>query len=109
MNKAQFEVGMVIPAWAPRVGTNGSLGAALVVAISEDRRHIWLVDEDKAETTKIGAQCEDIVFDDRFGEKVVSFPNFQHHTFRVFRADKATRRREVPERLKPKVVTRKTA
>ena len=101
MSNAKFEVGMVIPAWSPKVGVNGSNGSALVVAISPDRRYIWLVDEDKAETTKLGAQREDIVYDARFGEKVVSFPNFLHRTFLVYRADKATGRAEVPSHLVP--------
>lgn len=102
MHNAKFEVGMVIPAWSPQVGVNGSNGSALVVAISKDRRHIWLIDENKVEDTNIGPQREDIVFDDRFGEKVVSFPNFLHRMFRVYRADKSVGRREVPEKLVPK-------
>ena len=98
--KAQFKPGMLIPAWSPRL-TVGTQGTALVVAVSPDRRSAWLVDADKAETTKLGAKRQDIVYDDRFGEKIVAYPDFAHNAFRVFRADKSTGRAAVPKRLIP--------
>lgn len=100
MSTAKFEVGMLIPAWSPGL-TTGTQGTALVCAISRDRRSAWIVDADKAATTKIGAQRKDIVYDERFGEKIVAFPDFLHNTFRVFRADKATGRADVPKHLIP--------
>ena len=98
--KAQFKLGMLVPAWSPGL-TVGTQGTALVVAVSPDRRSAWLVDADQAATTKLGAKREDIVYDDRFGEKIVAFPDFCHSKFRVFRADKATGRAEVPKHLIP--------
>lgn len=97
---SKFEVGMLIPAWSPGL-TVGTQGTALVCAISRDRRSAWIVDADKAETTRLGAQRKDIVYDERFGEKIVAYPDFCHSKFRVFRADKATGRASVPKHLIP--------
>ncbi len=91
---------MLIPAWSPRL-TVGTAGTALICAISPDRRSAWIVDADKAATTNLEARRQDIVYDERFGEKIVAFPDFLHNTFRVFRADKSTGRAEVPRRLIP--------
>ncbi len=101
MSTARFEPGMVIPAWSPRL-TVGTAGTALVVAVSKDRRTAWLVDANKPDSP-LGPQSHDIVWDERFGEKIVAFPDFLHNAFRVFRADKATEWREVPAELAAKV------
>ena len=98
--KSQFKPGMLIPAWSPGL-TVGTQGTALIVAVSTDRRSAWIVDADKAETTKLSAKRQDIVFDPRFGEKIVAYPDFTHTAFRVFRADKATGHASVPRHLVP--------
>ena len=107
MNNARFEAGMVIPAWSPRAGV-GSAGSALVVAIEPSRRAAWVVDANKPESAA-GPRRLDIVYDDRFGEKMVAFPDFLHTSFRVFRADKATETREVPKNLVPKRLEKSSA
>ena len=98
--KAQFEVGMLIPAWSPGLSV-GTQGTALVCAISQDRRSAWIVDAENAATTKLEARRQDIVYDLRFGEKIVAYPDFCHSKFRVFRADKATGKASVPRHLIP--------
>lgn len=97
---SKFEVGMLIPAWSPGL-TVGTQGTALVCAISQDRRSAWIVDAENAATTKLEAQRQDIVYDPRFGEKIVAHPDFCHSKFRVFRADKSTGRAAVPKHLIP--------
>lgn len=96
-----FEVGMVIPAWSPRQSL-GAGGTALVVAVAESRRAAWLVDA-KNPFSPFGPKRHEIEWDERFGEKIVAHPDFLHHAFRVFRADKATGRREVPSEIAAKV------
>ena len=99
MNKGKFEVGMVIPAWTPKIGTKMA-ESALVVGISDDRRTIWLVDADKVDTFKLDPERQQIADDPRFGEKVVAYADFLHPYMRVFRADKATGQMEVPQKLR---------
>ncbi len=107
MASGRFEVGMVIPAWSPRVGV-GSAGSALVVAVEPNRRAAWVVDANKPDSAA-GPRRLDIVYDDRFGEKMVAFPDFLHSSFRVFRADKATETRAVPKNLHIPLVEKHSA
>ena len=89
MRQGRFKVGMVVPAWTPRLGT-GVAEDVQVVAISEDRRFLWLVDVDKGCGKHIPDR-QPIENDPRFGEKVVAYSDFLHPYLRVFRADKAKR------------------
>lgn len=91
----QFKPGMLIPAWSPRLSI-GTAGTALVCAVSPDRRSAWLLDANKASSSKLPPKRHDIVLDPRFGEKIVAYPDFLHNTFRIFRADKSTGTAPVP-------------
>ena len=98
MQKGKFEVGMVIPAWTPRLGTKIE-ESVLVIGVSDDRRSIWLVDADMVDGFKLDPYRQQIEDDPRFGEKVVAYADFLHPFLRVFRADKAVRRIEVPQEI----------
>ena len=97
MSTARFETGMVIPAWSPKLSI-GTAGTALVVAVSKDRRTAWLTDA-KNPCSDVALKRHAIVWDERFGEKIVAYPDFLHNVFRVFRADKATGRMAIPSKI----------